>query len=142
MAHRKAGNLITDYNASYIPPALMPGYRGHVPTTTFLYGDTYGNTTKKYFQDFRSTVLEASQSPYSTGGQFPTVQSFNPSLMVAHRSRERDRVIYTPQWSKNNIDSSRQQELEEFHKLSQKHRENYNDKSGTVPEVGYFILPD
>ncbi|KAG2467700.1 DRC1 protein, partial [Polypterus senegalus] len=127
---------------------LFLRYRGHVPTTTLLYGDTYGNTTKKYFQDFRSTVLETSQSPYSNGGQFPTVQSFNPSLMVAHRSRERDRLIYTPQWSKNNIDSSRQQELEEFHKVREILNWEFNPSKGLTEQamalwqqVGQWLRP-
>ncbi|XP_041107569.1 protein FAM166C A isoform X2 [Polyodon spathula] len=141
MASRSAGTLITHNNATYKPPALMPGYRGYVPIAKFTYGDTYGNTTLKSFQDFRSQALNTSQSPYSTGGHYPTMYSHDPSLVIASRSRDRDRMLLAPYMSKNSMDSDRQQELTQFEKMAQKHRVSYNDKTGTVQPVKYFILP-
>ncbi|XP_069034994.1 ciliary microtubule inner protein 2C [Lepisosteus oculatus] len=141
MAYRSVGTLVTHNNATYIPPAVMPGYRGHVPTTRYLYGDTFGNATVKYFQNFRCAVMESSKSPYSSGGQFPTIYSHNPCLVTACRSRSRDRALHTPYWARNNVDFSRQEELKLFDKLAQKHRESYKDKIGTLQPVKYFILP-
>ncbi|XP_041043370.1 protein FAM166C A [Carcharodon carcharias] len=140
MASRSAGTLITNYNATYIPPALMPGYRGFVPTVNFTYGDTYGNTTRKYFQDFRLSALNSSQSPYSKGGQFPTIYSNDPSLVIADRSHNRNRWLYAPQWSRNDVDFDRNEELKKFDKLAQQHRENYKDKTGTIPRVDHFVI--
>ncbi|MBN3318967.1 C070A protein, partial [Atractosteus spatula] len=91
-------------------------YRGHVPTTRYLYGDTFGNATVKYFQNFRCAVMESSKSPYSSGGQFPTIYSHNPCLVTACRSRSRDRALHTPYWARNNVDFSRQEELKLFDK--------------------------
>ncbi|XP_078256255.1 ciliary microtubule inner protein 2C [Rhinoraja longicauda] len=141
MASRSAGTLITNYNATYIPPALMPGYRGFVPTIHFTYGDTYGNSTRKYFQDFRMAALNSSQSPYSKGGQFPTFYSNDPSLVIENRMNNRNRWLYAPRWSRHDVDFDREEALKTFDKLAQQHRENYKDKTGTIPRIDHFVLP-
>uniref|UniRef100_A0A8D0C2J6 Ciliary microtubule inner protein 2C n=1 Tax=Salvator merianae TaxID=96440 RepID=A0A8D0C2J6_SALMN len=141
MASRAAGTLLTQYNATYVPPGLMPGYRGHVPSVAFSFGDTYGNTTMKYFQDFRSAAMETSQSPYSKGGKFPTLFSPDPGLVLDARARGWDRWLHTPTYSRFNLDFNRSEELKEFYKLAQMHRAHYTDKTGTVHQVPYFILP-
>ncbi|MBN3303282.1 C070A protein, partial [Amia calva] len=141
MSHRGVGTLVSHSRATYTPPALMPGYCGHVPTVKFSFGDTFGNATMRHFQDFRSAVLESSKSPYSSGGQFPTVYSHNPSLVTACRSRSRDRALLTPYWSRHNVDLSRQEELKKFEKLAQNHRDAYKDTTGTLQPVKYFIQP-
>ncbi|XP_042301934.1 protein FAM166C [Sceloporus undulatus] len=141
MATRSAGTLLTQNNAVYVHPGLMPGYRGHVPNIAFSFGDTYGNTTMKYFQDLRSKALDASGSPYSKGGQFPTLFSRDPGLVLSARTRGWERWLHTPSYSRFNLDCNRTQELKEFYKLSQMHRAHYRDKTGTVHQVPYFILP-
>lgn len=119
----------------------MPGYRGHVPTMKFDYGETYGNHTVKYFQDFRSTTLDSSKSNYCKGGYFPTYYSYNPDIALSARSRKWDRWLQTPQYSLSNVDHDRKEDLIKFDKRSKAHREHYNDKSGTVQRVDYFMLP-
>ncbi|XP_034966434.2 ciliary microtubule inner protein 2C isoform X1 [Zootoca vivipara] len=141
MASRSAGTLLTQYNAAYVPPGLMPGYHGHVPNVAFSFADTYGNTTMKYFQDFRSALMETCRGPYSKGGQFPTLFSPDPGLVIGARARGWDRWLHTPNYSRYNLDINRTAELKEFYKLAQMHREHYMDKTGTVHPVPYFVIP-
>ncbi|CAM5098156.1 unnamed protein product [Eretmochelys imbricata] len=141
MASRSARPAPSQHRAAYLPPALVPGYRGHVPNTVFSFGDTYGNTTLKYFQDFRNAAMETSHCPYSKGGQFPTLFSPDPGLVLGCRARGWDRWLHAPSYSRFNLDFNRSEELKEFYKLSQRHREHYRDKTGTESVVPYFVLP-
>uniref|UniRef100_A0A8C5MA96 Ciliary microtubule inner protein 2C n=1 Tax=Leptobrachium leishanense TaxID=445787 RepID=A0A8C5MA96_9ANUR len=120
---------------------LQRRYRGHIPTQSFTYGDTYGNTTARCFQDFRSTALNCSQTPYSKGGQFPTSYSNDPALVIGNRSRGWDRWLYSPTWSRHNVDFDRTEELKNFQKFTGQHRDHYRDKTGTLHQVPHFILP-
>ncbi|KAK6179728.1 hypothetical protein SNE40_012025 [Patella caerulea] len=139
---RAAGTLITTNNATYISPRFMPGYRGHCPTVKYDFGETYGNATQKYFQDYRSEVLNSSKDPYCRGGQFPTYYTHNPDLVISNRSRNRDRWLLAPKYELSNVDHDRRDELRRFDELSQKHREYYTDKTGTQKPVNYFQLPN
>uniref|UniRef100_A0A4W4F587 Ciliary microtubule inner protein 2C n=1 Tax=Electrophorus electricus TaxID=8005 RepID=A0A4W4F587_ELEEL len=129
MTFRGNGTLITHNNATYLPSSLMPGYCGHVPNAKFLYGDTFGNATIKYFQDFRCAAMASSASAYSKGGMFPSIYSNADTLVIAQRSMNRDRALNTPYWAPLVL------------QLAQKHRGNYNDQTGTLQPVPFFCLP-
>ncbi|KAL7871708.1 hypothetical protein SRHO_G00066910 [Serrasalmus rhombeus] len=131
---RGNGSLITHNNATYIPASLMPGYSGHVPTAKFQYGVTFGNATIKYFFDTRGAAMTRSASQYSTGGMFPSISS-------AGGPWSRDRALYSPYWTRYNVDFERQREIKHFDELAQKHRGKYKDKTGTQQPVSYFIIP-
>nr|KAF6429014.1 hypothetical protein HJG59_001850 [Molossus molossus] len=135
MASRSAGTLVTEFNAAYVPPALMPGYKGHVPGVDFSFGSTYGTTTLKYFQDHRNAALENGHTPFSKGGHFPTVFSPNPNLAL--RDRDRHYWLLAPSYTRFNLDSDRSTELSRFYQ----HRQYYRDKTGMVSRVPYFVLP-
>nr|XP_003411971.1 UPF0573 protein C2orf70 homolog [Loxodonta africana] len=141
MASRSAGTLLTEFNAAYVPPGLMPGYRGHVPSVAFSCGSTYGTTTLKYFQDHRNAAMEKSHTPFSKGGHFPTIFSPNPNLVLSNRSHTWDRWLHIPSYTRYNLDSSRSKDLTHFYQMVQQHREHYRDKTGTVAQVPYFMLP-
>ncbi|XP_036603934.1 protein FAM166C [Trichosurus vulpecula] len=141
MASRSVGTLLKGNNSAYVPASLMPGYQGHVPTVAFSFGDTYGNTTYKYFQDCRNSVMGSSHCFSRKGGQFPTLFSRNPNLALGDRSRTQDRWLHTPTHTRYNLDCNRSAELKQFYQLAQLHREQYRDKSGTMNRVTYFVLP-
>ncbi|XP_056621207.1 protein FAM166C A [Triplophysa dalaica] len=127
---RGTGTLITHSNTTYIPPPLMPGYHGHVPTTKFMYGETFGNSTLKHFQNSRSTTMASSRSHYYTG-------DVSVTTLRSHMHAKSPTVPYCVRY---NIDFKRQNEINDFNMLSQKHREHYKDKTGTVQAVNYFVM--
>ncbi|XP_015984492.2 protein FAM166C [Rousettus aegyptiacus] len=139
MASRSAGTLLTEFNAAYVPPALMPGYRGHVPGVAFSFGSSYGTATLKYFQDHRNAVLERSRTPLSRGGHFPTIFSPNPNLVLSDRTR--DRWLHAPSYTRFNLDNGRSTDFSRLYQMAQQHRNYYRDKTGLVPQVPYFVLP-
>uniref|UniRef100_A0A452RP42 Ciliary microtubule inner protein 2C n=1 Tax=Ursus americanus TaxID=9643 RepID=A0A452RP42_URSAM len=141
MAFRGAGTLLTEFNAAYVHPGLMPGYQGHVPSVAFSFGSPYGTATLKYFQDQRNAALEKSHTPFSRGGHFPTLFSSNPDLVLSKRAHIRDRWLHTPVYTRFNLDSDRSAQLMGFYQTAQQHRKYYLDKTGMVPQVPYFVLP-
>ena len=92
-------------------------YQGHCPTTKYDYGETYGEATTKYFQDYRSRVLSASADPYCKGGDFPTYYTHRPETVISNRARNRDRWLLAPKYSLTNIDFDRKEELKHFDKV-------------------------
>ena len=83
----------------------------------FDYCETYGNHTVKYFQDFRSSVLNSSKSNFCKGGYFPTFYSYNPDLATEARNRKWDRWLQVPAYSLSNTDHDRREELIRFDKV-------------------------
>ncbi|TNN16829.1 UPF0573 protein C2orf70 isoform 1 [Schistosoma japonicum] len=86
-----SGDLKTTHKATFIPPRLMPGYRGHCPSEKFDYGQTYGAYTCKRFQDYRSTVLQSSKTPYKNEGSFASFYSNDPENLLYNRIKDRGR---------------------------------------------------
>lgn len=89
-------------------------YKGHCPGLKFDYGETYGNATAKQFQDYRSETLNTSKSIYANGGQFPTVYTHNPDLVISARDRTRERHRIEPKYSLTNQNYDRKEELSKF----------------------------
>ncbi|XP_057599299.1 protein FAM166C [Hippopotamus amphibius kiboko] len=148
MASRSAGTLLTEFKAAYVPPGLMLGHQGHVPGVAFSFGSPYGTTTLKYFQDQRNAAPEESHTPFSKGGHFPTIFSPNPNQVLRNHSHARDRWLHArdrwlhaPSYARFNLDRSRSAALSRFYQMAQQHREYYQDKTGTVPRIPYFVLP-
>ncbi|KAM6180282.1 ciliary microtubule inner protein 2C [Erethizon dorsatum] len=141
MASRSAGTLLTEFNAAYVPPSLMPGYQGHVPGMAFSFGSPYGTATLKYFQDHRNAAMGKSHTGLSIGSSFPTVFSPNPNLVLMDHSHLWDHWLHLPSYTRFNLDGHRSTELAFFYQKAQQHRKYYRDKTGTVPRVPYFVLP-
>lgn len=138
---QSAGTLQTTHQATFIPPRHMPGYKGHCPTLKFDYGETYGNATAKHFQDYRSETLNQSKSPYANGGQFPTVYSHNPDMVIGARDRTNERWRTAPNYALSSVNHDRKDELDSFNQMAQQHREHYKDRTGTIQRVDEFLIP-
>ncbi|KAL6044014.1 hypothetical protein STEG23_008386 [Scotinomys teguina] len=140
MASRSAGTLMTEFNAAFVPPALMPGYKGHVPTVASSFGSSYGNTTLKYFQDFRNAALEKSYALLS-GGRFPTIFSPNPSLVLTSHAQNWDRWLHLPIYARSNLDSSRNFEITNFYQSITEGSQDRNLEAGTrARSLGEMLL--
>lgn len=98
-------------------PCCHHRYQGHVPGVAFSFGSSYGTTTLKYFQDHRNAVLERSRTPLSRGGHFPTIFSPNPNLVLSDRSRNRDRWLHAPSYTRFNLDNSRSTDFSRFYQV-------------------------
>ena len=83
----------------------------------FDYGETYGNHTTKYFQDFRSSTLDSSKTNYCKGGYFPTYFTYNPDLAIGHRTRQWDRWLHEPRYTVTPHDHDRKEELIRFDRV-------------------------
>ena len=92
-------------------------YGGHCPAIKFDYGDTYGSATSKYFQDYRSSVLNSSKSNYSHGGRFPSYYTHNPDLVMSIRSRTWDRWLHSPKYKLNNINHGKKEAQDKFYQV-------------------------
>jgi hypothetical protein len=115
-------------------------YRGHCPTTKYDYGETYGNATAKYFQDYRSEVLSASADPYCKGGDFPTYYTHKPETVISNRTRTRDRWLHTPKYSLTNIDFDRKEELKSFDKVCMINALNFINTSCYSEDTMFRII--
>ncbi|XP_021491086.1 ciliary microtubule inner protein 2C [Meriones unguiculatus] len=141
MASRSAGTLLTEFRVSFVPPALMPGYNGHVPTVASSFGSPYGNITFKYFQDLRNAAAERSCALLS-GGSFPTIFSPNQhQVMMNNETQSWERWGFLPTLTRLNQDSRRASEIHNFYELAQQQRQYYRDKTGTENPVSFFELP-
>ena len=83
----------------------------------FDYGETFGNHSAKYFQDYRSKTLESSKSNYCKGGYFPTYYTHDPELVIGNKTRTRDRWLAAPRYTLTNLDYDRREELINFEKV-------------------------
>ncbi|KAL9955235.1 hypothetical protein ACROYT_G036528 [Oculina patagonica] len=134
-------NLIT-----YQDPKHMPGYAGYCPQAKFWhYGDTFGNTTAKCFQERRTAKLNSSvmRQPGTSGDgrpEFPTVYSNKPDLVLAARAKTRERWRNAKKYSLFN-EHERGREVKIFDQLAQSHRDHYMDRGGTVQRVERFVIP-
>ena len=66
---------------------------------------------------YRSETLNTSKSIYANGGQFPTVYTHNPDLVISARDRTRERHRIEPKYSLTNQNYDRKEELSKFDKV-------------------------
>ncbi|CAH3161666.1 unnamed protein product [Porites lobata] len=136
--------LLTTNMDIYRHPRHVPGYLGYTPRIKFTYGETYGNTTARWFQDYRASQLNTSKERMGRGGDkflpFPTYYTNNPDHVLGARTSSRDRWLAAPKYKLLNLDD-RDTAIKKYDKAAQQHREHYRDKTETVPPVRIFILP-
>lgn len=137
--------LVTTNMNLYQHPRHVPGYAGYTPRIKYCYGETYGNTTANWFKDYRVTELNTSKERMGRGGDqflpFPTFYTNNPDHVLGARTSSRDRWKAAPKYKLLNLDD-RDAAIKSYDKAAQYHRDQYRDKTQTVPPVKIFYLPN
>jgi len=136
--------LLTTNMEMYRHPRHVPGYSGYTPRVKYTYGETFGNTTGRWFQDYRVATLNTSKERMGRGGDkflpFPTYYTNNPDHVLGARTSSRDRWLAAPKYKLLNLDD-RDGAIKKYDKAAQYHRDHYKDRTETVPPVRIFILP-
>lgn len=140
----KLSLLTTNLNV-YRHPRHVPGYKGYTPRIKFTYGDAYGNTTARWFNDYRWETLNNSRERKGRGGDkdipFPTYYTNNPDHVIGARTRSHERWLADPKYRLLN-GHDRDEDIKDFDRTAQHHREQYRDHTGTIYPVGIFVLPN
>jgi len=136
----RQGVVVTTYMSDFIPPNLMPGYCGHLPKVSTAFGNTYGNETKKYFQNYRHEILSRCVRPKFTYGRLPCDFSPFPDVAIAQKVISQKKLGETPNIRPMNIDFCRSGELARFYQQCQDHRDYYTDKTDSIYPDDYFEL--
>ncbi|EDO44167.1 predicted protein [Nematostella vectensis] len=136
--------LVTTNMEMYKHPRHMPGYLGYTPTIKYTYSDTYGNTTAKWFSDYRNATINTSKERMWRGGHkhlpFPTYYTGNPDHVLGARTYARDRWEAAPKYKLFNT-HEQDNTIKNFDSAAQQHREQYRDRTQTVQPVKIFLLP-
>ena len=87
---------------------FLHSYSGYTPRVKYTYGETFGNTTGRWFQDYRAATLNTSKERMGRGGDkflpFPTYYTNNPDHVLGKRTSSRDRWLAAPKYKLLNID--------------------------------------
>ncbi|CAL8318058.1 unnamed protein product [Merluccius merluccius] len=114
---------------------MFSRYGGHVPSIKFVYGETFGNATSRYFQQYRSRSTPAGKRPLGAA----LLASVGTAAVRTHRDQAHRRAVGAASWSRCDADFGRQMALKTF---GQGHRARYNGQTaGSSEGEGHFILP-
>ena len=87
---------------------ILYSYSGYTPRVKYAYGETFGNTTGRWFQDYRAATLNTSKERMGRGGDrflpFPTYYTNNPDHVLGARTSSRDRWLAAPKYKLLNLD--------------------------------------
>jgi len=137
----REGIVVTTYMTDFLPPVLMPGYQGHIPTIAKgAFGNTFGAANKKQLQDYRHEILSETARPKFSYGRLPAQFSPWPDVAMAQRAIPSSQLSDTAKVRPKNFDKRSFSELNRFHQQCQDHRDFYLDKTDSVPFVNFFYL--
>merc|ERR1712141_918387 len=136
--------LLVNRLGIYQHPRHIPGYTGHCAQEKYSFAETFGNTTGKWFDDYRQKTLSNSKERFTRGGDvhvpFPVHYQHDPSLVVGTTSRTHRRWESPDNYKLHNR-SPNEERIRDFKLAAEDHREQYKDKTGTLLRVNEFALP-
>ncbi|XP_054268799.1 uncharacterized protein LOC128990454 [Macrosteles quadrilineatus] len=125
----------------YPPPTLSVFMGSYDPVYQGL-SSLYQSKPTNYFQDYRNETLSRFMMPTYHWGLTRTPYSPHPDLVGAYRKSNWKKLLETPSIKLRLIDEARSQEVDDFYKLCQMHRDQYMDHSGRLHPLKYFTDVD
>ncbi|XP_017784065.1 PREDICTED: UPF0573 protein C2orf70 homolog [Nicrophorus vespilloides] len=132
---------LSDMKATYFPPSIKPVFMGAHPPVKTGYGSLVDSSHITYFQNYRNENLSKFQMPPYEWGFMNTPYTPRPDIAVSS-GKNNGKYLKLPQPQFTMLDPGRQQEIDDFYKVSQLHRDQYKDHSGRLHRLDYFKLND
>ncbi|KAF5304896.1 hypothetical protein FQR65_LT00780 [Abscondita terminalis] len=131
---------LSDMKATYYPPSIQPGFMGAHPPVKQGYGSLSDSYHINYFQNYRNENLCKMQMPPYEWGMMTTPYTPRPDIAVNGRGVSWDKILRMPKNPVTYQDVGRQQEIDNFYKLCQLHRDQYRDHTGRLHPLTYFKI--
>ncbi|KAK4885432.1 hypothetical protein RN001_001703 [Aquatica leii] len=133
---------LSEMKATYYPPAIQPAFMGAHPPLKNGYGSMSESPHISYFQNYRNENICKMQMPSYEWGIMTTPYTPRPDIAVNGKGTNWDKILSMPKSPVTFLDRGRQQEIDNFYKVCQMHREQYKDHSGTLHPLSYFAPTD
>ncbi|ENN72004.1 hypothetical protein D910_08675 [Dendroctonus ponderosae] len=126
----------SDISASYYPPTLKGGFIGaHPPLKSSFYQS--GHTS--YFQSFRNDRISRMQMPAQEWGVLTSPYTPHPDISIYGKP---SKYLQFPPSGISMLDAARQQEVDDFYRACQMHRDQYKDHTGSLHPLDFFKASD
>ncbi|XP_018329397.1 UPF0573 protein C2orf70 homolog [Agrilus planipennis] len=133
---------LSDMKATYYPPSIQPAFMGAHPPIKNGYGSLSESANISYFQNYRNENLSKFQMPPYEWGLTKTPYSPRPDIAVGGKSTNWAKMLNMPPSPVTVVNLGRQQEINDFYKLTQLHRDQYKDHTGRLHPYDYFRTAD
>ncbi|PBC27423.1 ciliary microtubule inner protein 2C-like [Apis cerana] len=132
---------ISETQATYYPPSLMPPFMGaHPPTklgVSLFEGGKIG-----YFQNYRNETLSKLSMPSYEWGMQKTPYSPRPEIVADTMRRNINRNLMVQTNDISTIDQKRMKEIDDLFKIVQLQRSTYKDRTGTFHPLVFFTADE
>ncbi|XP_044740047.1 protein FAM166C-like [Chrysoperla carnea] len=129
-------------HATYFPPSIDPIYLGSYPPMNNSKGSKYQSSSLNYFRDYRDETLRNFQMPKDDWGTRLSPYSPRPDVVGSKNTSNFDKLISFPRFDLTFVDQKRTNEIEEFYRVCQLHREYYKDRLGHKHPLEFFKSDD
>ncbi|KAG8256897.1 protein FAM166C B-like [Homalodisca vitripennis] len=124
------------------PPPTLHVFMGSYAPINQGFGSLYQTENTNFFQNYRNETLSRFAMPTYHWGYTRTPYSPRADLVGAYRKANWKKLLETPSVKVRLIDEARSQEVDDFYKLCQMHRDQYKDHTGRLHPLRFFQNAD